>query len=96
MPLLVTLETAGISDHIESVLMGFAPPMTAGTVSANIELASLSLDGPATNRFLHTEQDEATAADANHLTRLRSGHRPWRPSRGITTLQPLAGQERSR
>jgi hypothetical protein len=56
-------------------------------VSANIELASSSLDGPATDRFLHIEQDEATC-----------GGRQWPPrlqeiasasSQAITTQQPL-------
>jgi hypothetical protein len=41
-------------------LDGLCATYDAGTVSANIELASSSLDGPATGQFLHIEQDEAT------------------------------------
>jgi hypothetical protein len=37
-------------------------------VSANIELSSSSLDGPATDRFLHIKQDKATCSgrQTNH------------------------------
>jgi hypothetical protein len=59
-PLIAASETIGVSDHTKSVLRGNSAAHDAGTVSANIELASSSLDGPATDRFLHIEQDEAT------------------------------------
>ncbi|MDO7916791.1 hypothetical protein Q6A58_20285, partial [Pseudomonas aeruginosa] len=49
-------------------LDGLCATYDAGTVSANIELASSSLDGPATDRFLHIKQDKATC-----------GGRQWPP-----------------
>ncbi len=76
-------------------LDGLCATYDAGTVSANIELASSSLDGPATDRFLHIKQDKATC-----------GGRQWPPPPSLRASPQASvaghndttalGQERSR